>query len=329
LNIHIEIEQMKMANLTSIDQIPSLYPHVRPILGALRYLAGKVLAIASAIFLGVFITVLIASQPTQRGVGPPESPFETSLEAQIYLVIQTNINKGTIDLDSKGVPDQSQVKALTEKLRTDMGLNLPYLPRHLLWTIKALTFDWGQLGARQGGWGAQSTTASVSDLLVHYLPNTILIVAIAYLLVFLLAMPLSLYLARNHGNRVDRLFAFLSPISSVPSWVFGILLISIFAYQLRWLPFGGMWDSHIPDNPLEYVLVLSKHMILPVAAIVLSLLFQVVYAWRTFFIIYSEEDYVDLAQAKGLPTKMLNRQYILRPALPYVITSFATTLISF
>jgi peptide/nickel transport system permease protein len=115
----------------------------------------------------------------------------------------------------------------------------------------------------------------------------------------------------------------------VPSWVFAILLISIFAFQLRWLPFGGMFDSGAPGNPIEYVLALSKHMILPVTAIALGLLFQVVYAWRTFFIIYSEEDYVELAQAKGLPSKLLNRQYILRPALPYVITSFATSLIGF
>jgi len=315
--------------LTSNDQIPSLPPRPRPVLGAMRYLAGKALNIALTIFIGVFITVTIANQPSRRGLGPPVSPFETSLEAQIYLVVRTNINNGTIDLDRNGVPDQDQVQALTNQLRTEMGLNLPFLPRYMLWTIKALTFDWGQLGARQGGWGAQRTTAGANDIIALYLPHTLLLVATAYLLVFLIGMPLSLYLARNYGSRADRLFAILSPISSVPSWVFAILLISIFAFQLRWLPFGGMFDYPIPENPIEYVLNLSRHLILPVSAIALGLLFQVVYAWRTFFIIYSEEDYIELAQAKGLPSKLLNRQYILRPALPYVITSFATSLIGF
>ena len=78
-----------------------------------------------------------------------------------------------------------------------------------------------------------------------------------------------------------------------------------------------------------YILDVAKHMVLPVTAFVLSLLFQIVYAWRTFFVIYSEEDYVQLAQAKGLSAKILNNKYILRPALPYIITSFATSLISF
>lgn len=315
--------------MTSIDQPESVSPRARPFFRALRYLGGKFLIISITIFIGVLITVVIANQPSQRGLGPPESPFETSLEAQIYLVVQTNINNGTIDLDSYGAPDQDQVKALTEKLRNDMGLNLPFVPRYLLWTFKALKFEWGQLGTRQGGWGIQRTTASVNDIILLYLPNTLLLVATAYLLVFLIGTPLSLYLARNYGNRADRLFTILAPISSVPSWVFGILLLAIFAFQLHWLPFSGMYDIPKPENQIAYLLTLSKHMILPVFAIVLSMLFQVVYAWRTFFIIYSEEDYVELAQAKGLPTKMLERQYVLRPALPYFITSFATTLISF
>lgn len=315
--------------MTSIDQPVSVSPRVHPFFRALRYLGGKLIVISITIFIGVLITVVVANQPSQRGLGPPESPFETSLEAQIYLVVQTNINNRTIDLDSYGVPDQNQVKALTDKLRNDMGLNLPFLPRYMLWTFKALKFEWGQLGSRQGGWGIQKTTASVNDIILLYLPNTLLLVATAYLLVFLIGTPLSLYLARNYGNRADRLFTILAPISSVPSWVFGIILLSIFAFQLHWLPFSGMYDIPKPENLIVYLLTLSKHMILPVLAIVLSLLFQVVYAWRTFFIIYSEEDYVELGQAKGLPIKMLERQYILRPALPYFITSFATTLISF
>jgi peptide/nickel transport system permease protein len=294
----------------------------------MRYLAGKALMIAVTIFAGVFLTVMIANQPSRRGLGPPESPFETSLEAQIFLVIRANIWNGTIKLDQFGVPDQDQVDTLTNKLRSDMGLNLPFVPRYLLWTIKALTFDWGQLGTRMGGWGSR-TTASVNDIIAHYLPNTLLLVATSYLLVFLFGMPLSLFLARNYGKRMDRLFTILAPISSVPSWVFGILLLSIFAYELHWLPFSGMYTAFLNENPIKHILDVSKHMILPVSAIVLSLVFQVAYAWRTFFIIYSEEDYVELARAKGLSSKIIDKKYILRPALPYIITSFATTLITF
>jgi len=308
-----------------------------------RYLVVKVLTIALTIFAGVFITVLITNQPSQRGLGPPVSPFETSLEAQISLIVNFSIDFYTISpvpLDENGNPDQQKIhqlvreqrEALTEKMRDEAGLNLPYLPRYLLWTVKALTFDWGQLGNRSGGSFTAFTTptkGSASDIIVMYLPNTLLLIGTAYFLVFLIGMPIALFLSRHYGSWLDRLFAVLSPVSSVPSWVLGILLLSLFAFQLKILPFSGMTSSFKPDGTVQYVLDIVKHMILPVTAIVLSLVFQVVYMWRTFFVIYSEEDYVELARAKGLSAKLLERKYVLRPALPYIITGFVTSLITF
>jgi len=57
--------------------------------------------------------------------------------------------------------------------------------------------------------------------------------------------------------------------------------------------------------------------------------FQGVYTWRTFFLLHAKEDYVEIAEAKGLPARMLERRYILRPTLPYVLTSFALMVIGF
>ena len=308
-----------------------------------RYLVAKASTIALTIFAGVFITVLITNQPSRRGLGPPVSPFETSLEAQISLIVNSSIDFYTISpipLDENGNPDQQKIHqlvqeqrdALTAKMRNEAGLNLPFLPRYLLWTIKALTFDWGNLGNRSGGGFTAFTTptkGSARDIIVLYLPNTLLLIGTAYLLVFLIGMPIALFLSRHYGSWLDRLFAVLSPVSSVPSWVLGILLLSLFAFQLKWLPFSGMTSSFKPDGAVQYFLDIIKHMILPVTAIVLSLVFQVVYMWRTFFVIYSEEDYVELARAKGLSAKLLERKYILRPALPYIITGFITSLITF
>jgi peptide/nickel transport system permease protein len=75
--------------------------------------------------------------------------------------------------------------------------------------------------------------------------------------------------------------------------------------------------------------MIGKHMILPVSAIILSLIFQLTYTWRTFFLIYSNEDYVELARAKGLRDKIIEKKYILRPSMPFVITSFSLTLVGF
>jgi peptide/nickel transport system permease protein len=71
-----------------------------------------------------------------------------------------------------------------------------------------------------------------------------------------------------------------------------------------------------------------KHMALPVLAYTFSLIFLEVFSWRTFFLIYSSEDYVDMAKAKGLKSRDIERRYILRPTLPTIITSFALIVIA-
>ncbi len=319
-------------NLISSSLAISIPSRTRLFVSAARYLLAKVLTIGVTIFVGILITILLVSHPSGADGSTDTSPFEARLLAQIDDFIKVSIYRGAIRRDAYGTPDQEQVDAITQELRQEAGLDLPLAPRYLLWTKKALAFDWGRLNVTQVAQASvlgKATNSGSTTVVLQFLPNTLLLVGTAYLLVFLIGMPLSLYLARNYDNWVDKFFAFLSPISSVPSWVFALLLIALFAVQLHWLPAGKMFDFHRPENPLLYAFEIARHMVLPVIAIVLSLLFQIIYTWRTFFIIYSEEDYVELAHAKGLPHKMLEKQHILKPALPYVITSLATTLIGF
>lgn len=86
-------------------------------------------------------------------------------------------------------------------------------------------------------------------------------------------------------------------------------------------------DAPVPSSKLLYALALLKHMILPLAAWTLSQIFISSYNWRTFFLIYSSEDYVDMAKAKGLTSRNIEREYILRPTLPTIITNFALLVI--
>ncbi len=308
----------------TIQPIVPAHGRLRVIWSAFRYLASKAILIGITIFLGVFLTVIIANRPAVLGFGVAEPQVEANIELQIDRYLRAEANAFTSSLSGEDIDD------LREELRDEAGLNLPYLPRHFLWTLKALSFDWGRITQTtvKSLWG-QQRDMDIRGIVLEYFPNTLLLVGTANLLVFLIGIPLSLYLARHYGSFIDRLLSLVSPLSSVPSWVLGILLISIFAVELRWLPVGGMFDTLPPETPLGYVEVVLRHMILPVLAIVISLLFQLVYTWRTYFVIHSEEDYVDLAKAKGLPVRVLQKNYILRPTLPYVITSFALVLVGF
>jgi peptide/nickel transport system permease protein len=284
-----------------------------------KYLFVRVATISITIVVGVFITVIIANKSGQLDLNVAKK-IERQVQREIWM------------LDKLGSEERAQaIEQRLWELEEEVGLHLSFLPRHLRWTANALTFDWGEVLFTQWSriYSMQRNTDSVKDIILDRLPNTLLLMGAAYLLIFLIGIPLALSLSRRHGHWQDRLLSFLAPISSIPSWVHAVLLMLIFALELRLLPFGGMFDLFPPGAKAGYILVVLKHMILPVAAIVISLLFQLVYAWRTFFLIYADEDYVELAKAKGLTFKALEKKHILRPSIPYVITSFAITLVGF
>jgi peptide/nickel transport system permease protein len=165
-------------------------------------------------------------------------------------------------------------------------------------------------------------------IILERLPATLLLMGTSELFLFFSAVFFALALSRRYGSLWDKLVITLSPTSAAPPWFYGIFLILIFAALLKALPFGGMVDAPPPENPIEYALNVLKHLILPASALIISSIFLSIYNYRTFFLIYSSEDYVEMAKAKGLPARDIERRYILRPTLPTIITNFAFLLIS-
>ncbi|MEA3326148.1 MAG: ABC transporter permease subunit, partial [Chloroflexota bacterium] len=298
------------------------------------HLLKKGLLISLTIFLGVFITVTIMNRTVRVGFGFSEAQLDATIENQIDRTIDLYIRENPSVRHLPYFEREAAVEWLYEELVEEFGLNLPKFQRHLLWTLKALKLDWGRLRVGEVnpfpviGWRPVKFDLN-QELLLSYLPNTMLLAGSAFFLVFMFGLPLSLMLARNYGKWFDRVISFFSPLSSIPSWVIGILLIWLFAFELGILPAGRMYDSMPPETRWGYIPVILKHMALPVFSIALSLFFQLVYSWRTFFITFSSEDYVELGKAKGLSNRILERKYILRPSLAYIITSFSLLFVSF
>ncbi len=169
---------------------------------------------------------------------------------------------------------------------------------------------------------------TVRLIILERLGPTLLLMGTSNLILFFSSVYLALMLSRKYGSFFDRAVITLSPTSSAPSWFYGLFFILIFAAILRILPFNGMIGAPPPENSLQYALSVLKHMILPVSALVISSLFLSIYNWRTFFLIYSSEDYVEMGKAKGLTDREIESRYILRPTLPTIITQFALVLIA-
>jgi len=282
-------------------------------LGKYILLRGIMIVVAAAI--GVYLTVVIAT------LGGYMDKIRASLiREEVGLIVMG-------DQDMRRLPPAELKEILDHMVELRMeeyNLNTPWIIRSLEYLSNALTLNLGSAQQLLSDTGSRK----VRLILVERLPATLLLMATANLVVFFSALFTALILSRHYGSPLDRAVVALAPTSAAPAWFYGIFLIFIFASVLRLLPYGGMVGTPPPTTTLAYALSVLKHLLLPVLAWFLAGIFSSVYYWRTFFLVYSSEDYVETAKAKGLPPRAIERRYILRPTLPPVITSFGLMIIT-
>jgi peptide/nickel transport system permease protein len=295
--------------------VPKKAPHESTFIRVLRYVSLRLLTLFVTVLIGIYLTILIANMGGY---------VDTIMRNEIHDRVTGSIANNPAYV--KMAPEVRQ-KLIDQQIANEeerVGLNVPIAIRNFRYLANALTL---QLG-RALNMTSDSGSKQVRLILLERLPATLLLMGISQLFLFFSSVLLALNLSRRYGNFWDKLVITLSPTSAVPPWFYGIFLILIFAALLKVLPFGGMVDSPPPSNPIDYSLSLLKHLLLPAISLVLSSFFLSIYNYRTFFLIYSSEDYVDMAKAKGLPTRDVEQRYILRPTLPNIITNFALLIIT-
>ena len=169
--------------------------------------------------------------------------------------------------------------------------------------------------------------SSVKGIINDSLPRTLLLFGTSNLLIFFLSIPVALHLSRNHGSWLDKFILSLSPISTIPAWIYGVF-ITVFMVKVFGFYTGGILSTWPDEFSWSFVIRMARHLLPAIFAFFLSKFFMSVYAWRSFLLIFSQEDYMELAKAKGLPTGLIDRIYLLRPVLPNVITSFTMLMIA-
>jgi len=303
----------------SIEQTGVTSPATRKrpnaILRLLRYTLLKIITLGAAVVIGVYLTILVANMG-----GYVDEIMKGQIQEQVMLTV-------SMDPKMKVLSQAERTKIIENRIQLEverLNLDDPFIKRSFGFLWDALTLNLG----RSLKLASDTGSRQVRTIILERLPSTLLLMATANLLLFFTSLFISLYLSRHYGSFLDKLVIGLSPASSAPPWFYGVFLLLIFAAVLNVLPFGGMVSAPPPEKLGPYLLDLGKHLILPVTAWMLSYIFSSVYSWRTFFLIFSMEDYVELARAKGLSSRAIERRYILRPTLPNIITSFALMLIT-
>jgi peptide/nickel transport system permease protein len=217
----------------------------------------------------------------------------------------------------------AQMTAMIALEEERQGLNQPFLLRAFRYMVNALRLDLGLATNMNSDAGSRE----VKNILLERLPNTLLLWTSANMIMFFSSVFFALVLSRQYGSFWDKLIISLAPTSAAPAWFYGIFMILIFAAILKLLPFGGIVDTPPPKGQWEYALSVLKHLMLPMLSFTLAYGVAGIYNWRTFFLIFSSEDYVEMAKAKGLNARTIESRYILRPTLPSIITNFALLLV--
>ncbi len=280
----------------------------------LKFTLTRLVTLALMVVMAVYLTILIANLG-----GYVDTIVASRIEEQVGFMMRGDWLQEFPTEERFAAAEQ-----LMASMKDAAGLNDPFLLRTLRWLGDGLTLNWGE-PERARAYGYTAVGQSVGDIIADNLSRTLLVFGLANILLFVTAVLLALFLSQRYGGILDRFFILLSPISAAPAWVLGILL-STFLLRTFGFSSGGTFDTWPGDLQWSYVVVMLRHLLLPFTAVFLAGLFQSVYTWRSFFQIYRQEDYVDMAVARGLSNGRVDRNYIVRPALPALLTSFALLL---
>ncbi|QBD80075.1 ABC transporter permease [Ktedonosporobacter rubrisoli] len=168
----------------------------------------------------------------------------------------------------------------------------------------------------------------VSAMIAQEIPWTIMLVGVSTIISFSLGTLLGMLIAWKRGSFFDTFFPpLLTFFSAIPYFWLALIALYVLGFMLNLFPVNGGYDlTVIPSWSLPFILSAIQHAILPAFTIVLSSIAGWMLGMRNMMVTTLSEDYVLLAEAKGLPTRRIMFSYAARNAILPSVTGFALSL---
>ena len=190
-----------------------------------------------------------------------------------------------------------------EGIRADLGLNGSLFERYSSWLGNAVRFDFGDSIVTRG--------FSSWDLIRESLQKTLELMVLAEIMAIGMAVPLALGSARRPGGFVDKASSSTAfGLLALPAFVLGIYMSFVFGVKLGWFPTIVDNLPGLNDDPLNNL----RQMFLPSLTLALNLVAIYLRLLRSDLIETLQEDYVMLAQARGLSERRIMWRHVLRPS---------------
>jgi peptide/nickel transport system permease protein len=191
-------------------------------------------------------------------------------------------------------------------LRHDMGLDQPIWWRYVSWLGHVIGGDFGR---------SFRTGQTVLQAVAERLPVSFELMLLAELGALVIGIPLAIACAVRSGSAFDRFMTGSAfGMLSVPAFLSAILLIYLFAVELRWLPATG----YVPfaEDPVGNL----RCFVLPALTLALGEWPVLMRVLRSDMITTLQEDYIAMARAKGLKPSRILLVHALKPSSLTLVT---------
>lgn len=194
-----------------------------------------------------------------------------------------------------------------EIIRELYGLDRPIYVQYGLWFTE---FMKGNLGNSLYG-----SRIEVSRIVSEAFPRTMSLALLSFVLALIIAIPAGLISALRKHSGLDHTVTLLAFLGlSMPDFWLGILLIILFAANLHWLPAIGYAPMSAGLWPW------FSHLILPTIAVGTPFAAIIARMIRSSMLEVLKADFMQVAQAKGLPQKRMVMVHAFPNALIPVVT---------
>ncbi|MET0747467.1 MAG: ABC transporter permease, partial [Rhizobium sp.] len=191
------------------------------------------------------------------------------------------------------------------RINASLGLDKPVVVQFFYFVRRVFTGDLGD---------SISLKTPVMTLIAQRMPVTLMLIGMAAVIALLLAVPLAFIAALRRERAADTVIRGTFQVGlSMPVFYIGILLLTLFAANLKWFPVGGYGDTF--GSKLY-------HLFLPALTLALSFAAVLMRNLRTAIIGVINAEYVDFARSKGLRSRVILIRHVLRNALISTITVF-------
>jgi peptide/nickel transport system permease protein len=209
-----------------------------------------------------------------------------------------------VNVLGSGYDNQSpQGKAQIELVRKELRLDRAVPMRYALWAKGAVTGDLGhKVGASSGG-------LATTRILKERLPVTLEIMILTQIVAIVMSIPLGIWSAYRRGKAADNVitggsFAMLA----LPNFALGLILVYVFSVKLKWLPTVGY--TRITEDLGKNL----RSMVIPVLTLATGLTAVYTRLLRSEMAATLQEDFIQMATAKGLKPWRVLLGHALRPS---------------